>query len=102
MSALGPEAAVSNSSKTVALFDHLVGKCEQRVRYVEPHRLCGFQIEHEQEARRLLDRQVGGLSAFADAIDPGRPTPAKLAPVPAIRHQTPLTRSRIGLVNRWQ
>src|SRR5262249_3471692 len=31
------------------------GHREQRVRYVEPHRLCGFQIEHEQEARRLPD-----------------------------------------------
>src|SRR5262249_16259378 len=30
--------------------DHLVVKCEQRVRYVKPHCLCGFQIEHEQTA----------------------------------------------------
>src|SRR5215469_13687146 len=52
---------ILNPPSTFASFDHLVGKCEQRVRYVEPHRLCGFQIEHEQEARRLLDRQVGGL-----------------------------------------
>src|SRR5262249_8190956 len=84
------------------LFDHLVGKCEQRVRYVEPHRLCGFQIEHEQEARRLLDRQVGGVSAFEDAIDQGGRTLENLAPVRAIPHQAPFTSYRIGLVNRWR
>src|SRR5262249_8803394 len=80
--------------------DHLVGKCEQRVRYVEPHRPCGFQIEHEQEVRWLLDRQVGGVSAFEDAIDPGGRTLGKLAPVRSIRHQAALTSSRNGLVNR--
>src|SRR5262245_22540260 len=73
------------------LFDHLVGKCEQRVRYVEPHRLCGFQIEHEQEVRWLLDRQVGGFSAFEDAIDQGGRTLENLAPVRSIRHQAAFT-----------
>src|SRR5262245_2663314 len=72
-------------------FDHLVGEREQRVRYVEPHRLCGFQIEHEQEARRLLDRQVGGFSAFEDAIDQGGRTLENLASVRSIRHQAPFT-----------
>src|SRR5262249_54643860 len=76
----------------------LVGKCEQRVRYVEPHRLCGFQIEHEQEVRRLLDRQVGGFSAFEDAIDQGGRTLENLAPVRSIRHQATLAnRSRKSL-----
>src|SRR5215472_5670784 len=73
------------------LFDHLVDKCEQRVRYVEPHRLCGFQIEHEQEARRLLDREVGGFSAFEDAIDQGGRTLENLAPVRSIGHQAAFT-----------
>src|SRR5437660_3002365 len=77
--------------QTASLFDHLVGKCEQRVRYVEPHRLCGFQIEHEQKARRLLDRQVGRFSAFEDAIDQGGRTLEDLAPVRSIRHQAAFT-----------
>src|SRR6516165_9284679 len=93
---------ILNPPSTFASFDHLVGKCEQRVRYVEPHRLCGFQIEHEQEARRLLDRQVGGFSAFEDAIDQGGRTLENLAPVRSIRHQAAFTSERIGLVNRWQ
>src|SRR6516225_8892622 len=78
-------------NKKAPLFDHLVGKCEQRVRYVELHRLCGFQIEHEQEARRLLDRQVGGFSAFEDAIDQGGRTLENLTPVRSIRHQAAFT-----------
>src|SRR5262249_16948738 len=82
---------ILNPPSTFASFDHLVGKCEQRVRYVEPHRLCGFQIEHEQEARRLLDRQVGGFSAFEDAIDQGGRTLENLAPVWSIRHQAAFT-----------
>src|SRR5262245_57664625 len=73
------------------LFDHFVGKCEQRVRYVEPYRLCGFQIEHEQEVRWLLDWQVGGFSAFEDAIDQGGRTLENLAPVRSIRHQAAFT-----------
>src|SRR5262249_27799073 len=82
---------ILNPPATFTSFDHLVGKCEQRVRYVETHRLCGFQIEHEQEARRLLDRQVGGFSAFEDAIDQGGRTLENLAPVRSIRHQAAFT-----------
>jgi hypothetical protein len=36
-----PEAAVSNRSKTVALFDHLVGAGEQLVWNLEAERLRG-------------------------------------------------------------
>src|SRR5205807_5561936 len=42
-------------------FDHLVRQRKQRVRHGEIHRFGGFQVEHEQVARRLLERQVGGL-----------------------------------------
>src|SRR5262249_12787064 len=83
-------------------FDHLVVKCEQRFRNVEPHLLRGFQIEPYLAARRLLDRQVGGFSAFEDTIDQGGRTLEKLAPVRSIRHQAAFTSYRIGLVNRWQ
>src|SRR5262249_13466025 len=82
---------ILNPPSTFASVDHLVGQWEQRVRYVEPHRLCGFQSEHEQEARRLLDRQVGGFSAFEDAIDQGGRTLENLAPVWSIRHQAAFT-----------
>jgi len=40
-----PEAAVSNRSKTVALFDHLVGNSEQFIRHVEAECLSGLQVE---------------------------------------------------------
>src|SRR5262249_20549198 len=90
------------SQQTAQLFDHLVGKCEQRVRYVEPHRPCGVQIEREHEARRLLDRQVGGFSALEDAIDQRRPTLEKLAPVRSIRHQAPFALTRLAPVTRWR
>ena len=40
-----PEAAVSNRSKTVALFDHLVGGREQLVRHGEAEHPGGRDID---------------------------------------------------------
>jgi hypothetical protein len=56
-----PKAAVSNCSKTAALFDHLVGEREQLVRDADAKRLGGLHIDHEFKPDRLLDRQIGGL-----------------------------------------
>ena len=84
MSALPPKADMCNAQadvrfvpiagthapqQTASLFDHLVGKRKKRVRHSKIHRFGGFQVEHEQVARRLLDRQIGGFRAFENAVD---------------------------------
>src|SRR2546425_9339069 len=53
-----PEAAVNNRSKTVALFDHLVGAGEQRGWDFEAERLAGLEVDDQFVFRRCLHRQV--------------------------------------------
>src|SRR5258708_3199659 len=50
-------------------FDHLVGGSEQLARDGEAERLRGFEVEHQVEFRRLLDRDVGGVRARENACD---------------------------------
>jgi hypothetical protein len=47
-----------------ALFDHLIGKREQRRRHGNAECLCGCEVNDEVKLRRLLDRDVGRLLAF--------------------------------------
>ena len=64
MSALPPNADMCGAIWDVrfvpiadipALFDHLIGACEQRRRYLNPKRFCGLQIDDELELRQLQD-----------------------------------------------
>jgi hypothetical protein len=50
--------------KLAPLFDHLVGKGEQRRRHAQAQRLRGLEVDHKAEPVRLHDRQVGRLFAF--------------------------------------
>jgi hypothetical protein len=34
------------------------------------HKRCGFQVEHEQVARRLFDWKVGGFCALENTVSP--------------------------------
>jgi hypothetical protein len=64
-----PEAAVSNRSKRVALFDHLVGERQQFVGHFKAERLRGSEIDHEVKFGGLLDRQVRWLLAFENTAN---------------------------------
>src|SRR5204863_6253277 len=56
----------TQSGRSLALLDNLLGAHQHRLRYREAERLGGLQVDDQLEGRRLLDRQVGGLSAFED------------------------------------
>src|SRR5262249_26145360 len=56
-------------------FDHPVRTHKQRLRYGQAEHLRGFQVDHQLELGRLLDRQVAWFRALENAIDVmGRPT----------------------------
>src|SRR6478609_33877 len=54
-----------------SLFDQSIGRHLQRERNAELERGGGVAIDRELEFHRLLDRQVGGLGAFQDAVGVG-------------------------------
>ena len=50
-------------------FDHLICPRQHVRRNRQADLLCGFEIDDEIEFRRLLDRKIGGFSAFQDLVD---------------------------------
>src|SRR5258708_29431759 len=54
------------------LFYHLVGSGEECLADGEADRLGGFQIDHQLELGRILNRQIAHLGAAQDAIDIGK------------------------------
>ena len=58
------------------------------VRDVEAECLRGLQIDHEFVLGRLLNRQIGRLLAFKDAIDIGRDPTEQTNQVRSIGHQS--------------
>lgn len=52
-----------HTAPQLILSDHLVGARQDRLRYRDPERLCGLQIDHKFEFGRLLDRQIAWLGA---------------------------------------
>src|SRR6516165_3094560 len=82
----------ANSDQTAAqqkgiLFDQLIGSHEQLVRHGEAESLGGFEIDHQVEFRRLLDRQVAWLCAFENLVDEGCSTMVEFGNVLAVAHQ---------------
>jgi hypothetical protein len=57
------------SQQLLALFDHLVGAEENRLRHREPQRLRCFEVDGKFIFGRPLHWQVGRLLPFEDAID---------------------------------
>ena len=51
-------------SKTVCLFDQLIGPQQDRLWQFDADRFCGLQIDRQLKFRRLLDRQICRLFTF--------------------------------------
>src|SRR3954447_11401185 len=56
----------TQSGRSPALLDNLVGARQHRLRHSEAERLRGLEIDDQLENRRLVDRQIGGLGALED------------------------------------
>ena len=52
----------------MALLDHLVGGSEQRRWHGKAERFGRFEVYHQLEFRRLLNRQIAGLGTFEDLV----------------------------------
>src|SRR5271169_6794006 len=57
------ELSRTGRGQCAGLLDHLVGAVEHGRRDRDAERFRGFQVDHELELARLLDRHVGGLGA---------------------------------------
>src|SRR5262245_25123186 len=57
LSPLCANSDLTRRSKKAALFDHLVGACEQHRRHLKAERLRGLEIDHELKLGRLLNRK---------------------------------------------
>ena len=61
-------AYVATHSDCSMSFDHLVGALLENPRHVETERLGGFEVDHQLELDRSLDRKLARLRALEDAI----------------------------------
>src|SRR5947209_3053392 len=56
----------TQSGRSPALLDNLVGARQHQLRHSEAERLGGLEIDDQLENCRLLDWQIGGLGALED------------------------------------
>jgi hypothetical protein len=68
--------------RRAASLDHLVGAGEDQGRDRETQRSRRFDVDHQFEPARLLDREVGGLGSLQDAIDEISLSPRRIKGVP--------------------
>ena len=64
----GRHPQIFTNRKSADLFDHLVGNGQQRRRYYQAERLCGFEVDDELKFGWLLDRQLAGSGAFENFV----------------------------------
>ena len=69
-------------------FDHPVRAHQERLRDGDAHRPGGFQVHHQLELHRLLDRQLARLCAFENLVDVGRGAAVIVLVGGLIRHQS--------------
>src|SRR5215469_10390885 len=71
----------------LALFDHLVGTRDQRLRHGESECLRGFEIDYQLILCRRLYRQIARLLAFEDAIDIASRAPEHVRAIRSVGNQ---------------
>ena len=76
------------SSATMQRHTRLLRTDRQIARYLELERFGGFQVDHQLELRRLLDRQIAGFRALEDLVHVCGGTPEQVGTVWPIGHKT--------------
>src|ERR1700733_9961482 len=76
-------------AKLACSFDHLVGQRQHRRWNFEIDRFRSLEVEHEQIARRLFEREIGGLRSLENPIDQGGGAFEGFLEIGSIGHQTP-------------
>src|SRR5215467_13864937 len=71
----------------LALFDHLVGGVEHRLRYGQVKRFGGFAIDSELDFRGLLERQVGWLLACQNTTSVDADNAIGVGKIRSVTHQ---------------
>src|ERR1700674_1025598 len=72
------------------LLDHLVGGCEERWREGDADCSGSRKVKDRQKLGWVLHWQIGGVSAFQDAIKIIGRTAHQIAVIDAVRHQSPV------------
>ena len=70
------------------LLDDSVRSRQHLLRNYQTDLFRGLQIDHQLKLRRLLDRQVGGLSAFQDFVNVGGGTALAIPGVRTVGHES--------------
>ena len=79
--------------------DDLIGLEEEDGGDGEAQRLRGLEVEREPKARRLLERQVGGLRALENASDEGGYTVEAFVLIRAIGHEAAVAHELIHFID---
>ena len=81
--------------------DNSVGSSENVRRNRQADLFSSFQIDHELELHRLLNRKVSGLGAFQDLVDVGCGASIIIRSVRTVGHKAPIFyKTRIGVDHR--
>src|SRR5882724_13608393 len=82
--------------------DHLIRLEEERRGNREPERLSGLEIDDQLELRRLLHRQVGGLSPLEDLVHIDSSSAAEVARAWPVGHESTGLHKRAYVVHGRQ
>src|SRR5262245_65069807 len=80
-------SGLSESGRSGALLDHLVGAGEQCCGYINAQRLCGLEVDDEIELGWLYHRKVASLLALEDAADIDTGLAVRVDRIGTIAHQ---------------
>src|SRR5215471_18360532 len=95
-----PRPLCARSGHHAVSFDYFVGQLLKRVRYFQPERLGGLQVDDKLELGRLHDRKLAWLGAVQDTADVYPHLTKRLEAVGGIASQTASPDELGPLVNR--
>src|SRR5262249_21912881 len=83
-------------------FDHLVGEQQERVRDIEPHRLCGLEVHDQFVACGYFERQVTWLRTLENSVHQSGRRAVHVRKVASVGHQAARIRELAPAKHGWQ